>query len=115
MTPTGFIDLTGATFFGSEPSGFTAARYGVFIQSSYRWGGPAPTTSASMPTKAPVLASGAMDWTGFYVGAHLGGGWSDDRWSDPFASTVGAGGFVNVAGFGDITRATGPLGRPDWG
>jgi len=110
MTPTGFIDLTGATFFGSEPSGFTAARYGVFIQSSYRWGGPAPTTSASMPTKAPVLASGAMDWTGFYVGAHLGGGWSDDRWSDPFASTVGAGGFVNVAGFGDITRATGPLG-----
>jgi hypothetical protein len=51
-----------------------------------------------------------MNWTGFYVGGHMGGGWSDDRWSDPFASTVGALGFINVAGFGDATRATGPLG-----
>jgi opacity protein-like surface antigen len=50
-----------------------------------------------------------MNWTGFHIGGHMGGGWSDDRWSDPFASIVGAGGSVNVAGFGDITRATGPL------
>jgi opacity protein-like surface antigen len=111
----GFIDLTGATPNVSEPSGYATARYGMFIQSSYRWGAPAPATSATpMPTtalvSAPGTTSGAMNWTGFYVGGHMGGGWSDDRWSDPFASTVGALGFINVAGFGDATRATGPLG-----
>lgn len=105
----GFIDLT-ATPNASEPSGYSAARYGMFIQSSYRRGAPAPATSATpMPTKvlvsAPGTASGAMNWTGFYVGGHMGGGWSD-----PFASTVGALGFINVAGFGDIIRGTGPLG-----
>jgi opacity protein-like surface antigen len=87
----------------------------MFIQSSYRWGAPTPKTfTSAMPTKAPVsapsTASGAMNWTGFYVGGHIGGGWSDDRWSDPFASTPGPPGFINVAGFGDIIRATGPLG-----
>ena len=51
-----------------------------------------------------------MNWTGFYVGVHMGGGWSDDRWSDPFAATVGPKNFINAAGFGDTTRATGPLG-----
>jgi opacity protein-like surface antigen len=110
-----FIDVTGATPSSSEPSGFTAARYGMFIQSSYRWGAPTPATSATaLPTKAPVsassAASGAMNWTGFYIGGHMGGGWGDDRWSDPFAATPGLNGFINVPGFGDITRATGPLG-----
>jgi opacity protein-like surface antigen len=57
-----------------------------------------------------VLAAGPMNWTGFYVGGHMGGGYSDDRWSDPFGSTVNAAGSVNVAGFGDTTHATGPLG-----
>jgi opacity protein-like surface antigen len=111
----GFIDLTGATPNAVEPSGFSAARYGMFIQSSYRWGAPAPATSATaFPTKAPVSAPsaalGAMNWNGFYVGGHIGGGWGDDRWSDPFASTLRLNNSVNVAGFGDITRATGPLG-----
>ncbi|MFY9840126.1 MAG: outer membrane beta-barrel protein [Xanthobacteraceae bacterium] len=111
----GFLDLTGATPNASEPEGFSAARYGMFIQSSYRWGAPAPNTSATaMPTKSPPSATSsalrAMNWTGFYVGGHMGGGWSDDRWSDPFASTPGLHKFINVAGFGDTTRATGPLG-----
>jgi hypothetical protein len=110
----GTIDLTGAGSSPSQPSGFTAARYGVFMQSSYHWGDPSPTTFvAAMPTKAPpILAptSRPMNWTGYYVGGHLGGGWSDDHWSDPFGSTVGAGGLINVAGFNDITRATGPIG-----
>jgi opacity protein-like surface antigen len=94
--------------------GFTAARYGMFIQSSYRWGAPAPTSATTIPTKAPVSTPsttlGAMNWTGFYVGGHIGGGWSDDRWSDPFASTPGLHKFINVAGFGDTPRPTGPLG-----
>ena len=56
-----------------------------------------------------------MNWTGFYAGVHLGGGWSNDRWSDPFASTLSATDGVNAAGFGDITHGTGPLGGAGMG
>ncbi len=59
------------------------------------------TGTRSSP-KQPSWLSAPMNWTGFYVGGHLGGGWSDAQWSDPFGSTVGPGGFVNVAGFGDM-------------
>jgi opacity protein-like surface antigen len=89
-----------------EPSRYSAERYGVFAQTSYHWGEPTPAAKAS----AMPLAMGPMNWTGWYVGGHLGGGVSDARWSDPFGSTAGAGGFINVAGFGDKTHATGPLG-----
>jgi opacity protein-like surface antigen len=93
-----------------EPSRFNTERYGVFVQTSYRWGDTTPGASAArMPTKAPVLAAAPMNWSGFYIGGHLGGGWSDDRWSDPFGPTV-VGAFVNVAGFGDKIHAAGPLG-----
>ena len=94
-----------------EMGRFTTERYGVFAQSSYRWGDPpAPASEHPILAKAAVVASGPMNWTGFYVGGHLGGGWSDAQWSDPFGSTVGPGGFLNVAGFGDVTHATGLLG-----
>src|SRR3954463_15721237 len=26
----------------------------------------------------------AYDWTGFYIGGHVGYGWADKTWSDPF-------------------------------
>ncbi len=93
-----------------ETARFTAERYGVFAQSSYRWGDP-PASANDRPivTKAAAAASVPVSWTGFYVGGHVGGGRSDAQWSDPFASTTRLG-FVNVAGFGDTTHATGPLG-----
>jgi opacity protein-like surface antigen len=50
-----------------------------------------------------------MNWSGFYLGGHLGGAWSNATWSDPFGPTF-AGGRENVPGFGDITQAHGPLG-----
>jgi hypothetical protein len=94
-----------------ETGRFTTERYGVFAQSSYRWGEPPPPANGHpILAKAAIVASAPMNWTGFYFGAHLGGGWSDAQWSDPFASTVGPGGSINVAGFGDTTHATGPLG-----
>jgi hypothetical protein len=57
----------------------------VFAQSSYRWGDPPPHPILA---KAAVVASAPMNWTGFYIGGHLGGGWSDAQWSDPFGSTT---------------------------
>jgi opacity protein-like surface antigen len=83
----------------------------VFLQSSYKWGDVSPPVTASaMPVKAIPVAVAPMNWTGFYIGGHLGGGKSDDRWSDPFPSGPSIFGGTNVAGFGDTTRATGPLG-----
>ena len=80
---------------------FNSERYGVFVQSDYRWGDTTPATPAT-----PVAQ---MDWRGFYVGAHAGGAVSNDRWSDPYGATLRAG-LVNVPGFGDTIHGTGPLG-----
>lgn len=90
---------------------FNAERYGVFLQSSYRWGDTAsPANGTVMPVKAQAVAP--TDWHGFYIGGHLGGAVSDDRWADPFGSQLDpeGTGFTDVAGFGDTTHATGPLG-----
>jgi opacity protein-like surface antigen len=95
-----------------EQGRFNAERYGVFLQSSYRWGDTTPSAAngAIMPVKAQATAS--ANWTGFYMGGHLGGAVSDDRWADPFGSMPDpfGSGFINLAGFGDTTHATGPLG-----
>jgi opacity protein-like surface antigen len=96
-----------------EPARFTTERYGVFLQSSYRWDDSPPlpyAIGAAMLTKAPIAAPEWINWSGFYIGGNLGGGFSDGSWADPFPSTIGPRGFVNVAGFGDETHATGPLG-----
>ena len=91
---------------------FSTERYGVFLQSGYHWGDttPAAAGKAAMLVKAPIIAAGPMNWTGFYVGGHLGGGWSDANWSDPFGTTISPSGAPNMPGFGDATHATGPLG-----
>jgi hypothetical protein len=107
----GFVNLTNPAEDSVEPQRASTERYGIFVQSSYRWGNPALHAEAPvLPTKAPALAVGPMNWSGFYVGGYLGGGRSDGRWSDPFESTDGANGAINVAGFGNKTIATGPLG-----
>ncbi len=35
-----------------------------------------------MPTKAPVapVYAAPFNWTGFYIGAHVGAGWSTEEW-----------------------------------
>src|SRR5262249_18591129 len=48
----------------------------------------------------PVVAP-AM-WTGFYIGAHVGGGWGTKEWSEPF---FGGKPSVNLASF----NVNGPL------
>ena len=104
-------------FLGSAPptqpqlGRYNAERYGFFLQSDYHWGNtaPLPASGAAMPVKAPpAAATPPMDWTGVYVGGHVGGGFSNESWSDPFGPTL-SGGLVNVAGFGDTIHNTGPL------
>jgi outer membrane immunogenic protein len=38
---------------------------------------PATASAADMPLKAPPTPAAAYNWSGFYVGANGGGGWSD--------------------------------------
>jgi outer membrane immunogenic protein len=44
----------------------------------------APAIAADMPVKAPAVVAvvDVHNWTGFYVGAHIGYGWSDKTWCD---------------------------------
>jgi high affinity Mn2+ porin len=43
--------------------------------------------SRALPTKAPPAASSATDdWSGFYVGGHLGYAWGTSSWTTPGAS-----------------------------
>ena len=53
-----------------------------------------------MPTKAPIAyAPKLFDWTGIYVGGHLGGGFSESSWSDPITG-IGNGTFNNFGFLG---------------
>ena len=44
-----------------------------------------PTTKG--PPPAPMIVAPAFTWTGFYVGAHLGGAWDTDKWNFQPANT----------------------------
>jgi len=54
-----------------------------------------------MPTKAPPIAYAprVFDWSGIYVGGHLGGGFSQSSWSDPITG-IGNGTFNNFGFLG---------------
>lgn len=84
-----------------EPARFNTERYGVFLQISYR------------DKKVSDLFSAALaNWKGIFVGGHVGGVWGKSNWTDPFVSTP-AGSLMNIAGFGNQLRETGPLGGVD--
>lgn len=55
---------------------------------------PAPAPVAPIPY-APKL----YDWTGIYIGAHVGGGYSDSSWTDPITG-LGDGTFNNFGFLG---------------
>lgn len=84
-----------------EPARFNSERFGVFIQSNYHWDDrPHQNLSSEEP----------MNWRGLSLAAALGGGWGNEQWSDPFPSSYGPYGYINVAGFGDSIHSIGPLG-----
>lgn len=97
-----FLNVPGTTVI-QEPSRFTMERYGVFVEGEYHW---------NNKTKPRAMTTTPVNWSGLSIGGYLGGGWGDDNWSDPFGPTTN-GAYTNVAGVGDSTHATGPLGGID--
>jgi outer membrane immunogenic protein len=41
---------------------------------------------ARMPAKAPVMMESGYNWTGFYIGAHVGYGWASKDWDQTNSS-----------------------------
>ena len=49
---------------------------------------PAMAADMRMPVKAPApVVASAYNWTGFYLGAHVGGAWFNKDWTYPCTST----------------------------
>lgn len=97
------FDFLGEDELIEEPARFNAERYGVFLQVKYH----------NNPSSIGSEAFDPVNWSGLFVGGILGGAWSNGYWSDPFSSTIGSTGYVNVAHFGDHIHSTGPLGGVD--
>jgi outer membrane immunogenic protein len=54
-----------------------------------------PMAAYNAVTKAPPpIGAPAFSWTGFYIGAHVGGGWQSTTVDDPFSAFVFGFGFV---------------------
>jgi opacity protein-like surface antigen len=83
-----------------EPARFNTTRYGGFLQINYRQRDPSSVEFEYQP----------RSWQGLFIGGHVGGAWGQDAWSDPYGSTPGQPGYINVAGFGDHIASSGPLG-----
>jgi opacity protein-like surface antigen/outer membrane protease len=77
-----FASNSGASQFPNNavasPLKFTSERYGGFLQASYKIGDVKRLDREYREPEAQV------DWTGFYVGGHLGAGKGRADWSDPF-------------------------------
>jgi opacity protein-like surface antigen len=91
----------------AQTNQYMANRYGFYVQSGYHWG---DTTRPAGLYDTVADATRPMDWTGVYVGGHIGGGWSTAYWTDPFGRGLSAGGDPLLPGFNDNTKAHGPLG-----
>ena len=64
------------------------------------FGAAAPASAADLParvyTKAPAMVAAVYDWSGFYIGANGGGGWSRKCWNNTNSTTFGV-----IAAFGE--------------
>lgn len=66
--------------------------------------------SAVLPTKAPPsLAPAAYDWTGFYLGGHLGYAWGSSRFAGPATVTGSLGLYQSYDAFKDTGSYFGGL------
>jgi outer membrane immunogenic protein len=49
----------------------------------------APAFAADMPLKAAPMPVASFDWSGIYIGGHIGGGWATNDISDPGLGFIG--------------------------
>jgi outer membrane immunogenic protein len=63
-----------------------------------------PALTADLPVvrKAPPPAVALYSWTGFYIGAHLGGGWGDKDWVAVGVSPLGSHDISGFLGGGQV-------------
>lgn len=99
------FDYPGQPAITPQNGRYNTERYGFFLQTDYHWG---DVTRAAYAQDDTSTRQAPMNWTGFYVGGHLGGAFANNRWSDPFPSAR-TGVNVNDAGYGDTIHSTGPL------
>jgi opacity protein-like surface antigen len=88
---------------GTDISGYSVSG-GVRYQFS-----PLKVAPTAMPTKAPIVAARAYDWTGFYVGGFIGGVTADTGWSYLSATNL------SLADPLTSVHAAGFLGGGTWG
>jgi|GEM_PF-206077 len=99
-TGTVTFDFLGSNETFDQPARYHAERYGAFLQLNYR----------DRPSHDSMIWTAPLNWRGAYIGGQLGGAWGRNNWSDPFGATMTSDDFINVPGFGDKIRLTGPLG-----
>ena len=62
-----------------------------------------PMRPAPAPVAPVAYAPPVYNWSGFYIGGHVGGGFEDSKWTDPFTGandTFSKGGFLGGAQLG---------------
>jgi outer membrane immunogenic protein len=59
----------------------------IYVASAAMLLSPLAAHSADLPVKAPPPPAPVFTWTGIYVGANIGGAWSDTHWTDAFFPT----------------------------
>lgn len=62
-----------------------------------------PVRPAPPPVAPVAYAPPVYNWSGFYIGGHIGGGFEDSTWTDPFTGandTFNEGGFLGGAQIG---------------
>ena len=68
----------------NSPVRYYSERYGGFLQATYKFDSGARASAAA---RTASVAPAPVNWTGFYVGGHLGAGFGRSNWSDPFGPT----------------------------
>lgn len=65
--------------------------------------GALPAAAADLSTqpiyRAPTITPSYYNWTGFYVGGHVGGAWSDKDWTQTFPAGLGNSASFHADGF----------------
>lgn len=84
--PTRAVDFTGASPAATFNTNSSQAISEIKLGANYKL---APGLIFGQPGGAPglfgVATAPAVDWTGFYVGGHVGGGWQSTAFQDPSA------------------------------